>query len=71
MLKRGEVVEAGEAFVFEPEEVEAGFVAGGSFFICTFAPAGFGVRFRFPSGLALVAVFGVVAVDELIQALDP
>ena len=60
----GEVVEVGEAFIFEPGDVQAGFVAGDDVRIFIFAPAAFGIFFGVPRLFAGVTIGGVVAGDE-------
>ena len=56
----GEIVGLFQAFVSEPEDVEAGFVTVVEFFVIICAPAAVGILFR-PSRLALIAVLGIVA----------
>jgi len=60
-----EVVEVGEPAVFEPEEVEAGFVASDDFGVGEFAPAAVGVFVSVLGFFAYVAVGRVVAGDEV------
>ena len=64
-IRIGEVVGLFEALVSEPEDIEASFVAVDEFIIVVCAPAPVGILFR-PCGLALIAVLGVVALNELI-----
>ena len=64
LVRFRQVVEVGEAFVFEPEDIETGLVARGEFFVCVLAPAAVGVLFGVPLRLAFVAVRGAVAFDE-------
>ena len=60
----GEAVEVCQGFVLDPEEVEAGFVPLEDLVGGEFAPAAVGVGFG-PGFVAVVAVFGVVAADEV------
>ena len=54
-----------EAFVLEPEDVEATLVTGCELLVGEHAPATVGIRLLVPQRLSLVAVLGVVAGDEL------
>lgn len=62
----GQVVEIGEAFVLEPKDVQAGLVACEYILERKLAPATFGILFRVPGFLALVAFPGAVAINELL-----
>ena len=48
IFRIGKVVQVGETFVFEPEDVQAGFVAGDDVGVGIFAPAAFGILFGTP-----------------------
>ena len=65
-----QVVEVGEAVVLEPEEVQAGLVPGDEFFIGELPPTAVGVLLGVPRFLALEAVGGVVAGDELAEVFQ-
>lgn len=67
----GKVVEVFKAVVFEPEEVEASLVAGDEFLVGELPPATFGVLLGVPGLLALLAVGGVVAIDEIPEIFQP
>ena len=68
VFRVGQVVEVGEAAVFEPKEVEAGFVAGVDFLAAEFPPATFGVLLQVPGFFADMPVGGMVAGDEVGQS---
>ena len=55
-----------QGFVFEPEDVEVGFVSGDDVVVAEFAPAAFRVICR-PGFLAAMAVGRVVTSDEILQ----
>jgi hypothetical protein len=62
----GQVVKIGQGFVFEPEDVEVGFVAGYDAGVAELAPAACGVV----GGAGFVAVkpiFRVVTVNKILQ----
>lgn len=60
----GQAVQVCKGPVFDPENVQAGFVPLQDFINAEFAPASFGVFFR-PGFGALVAVLRVVALNEI------
>lgn len=60
----GQVVQVGQAFVFEPEDIQIGLVAGSDFRVAEPAPATFRVLGR-PGCAPPKAVVGVVAGDEV------
>ena len=60
------VIRVFEALVSQPEEVEADFVAAEDLFVGIGTPASLG-SFRGPRCLAVVAVFGAVALDEFVE----
>ena len=62
----GEAVQVGQGFVLDPEDVEAGLVALEDLVHGEFAPAAVGIGFR-PGFVAVMAVFGVIAADEVLQ----
>jgi len=55
----------GQALIFEPEDVQAGFVAADNVVACKFAPATVGVFFR-PGGFALMTIFRVITGDKIL-----
>jgi hypothetical protein len=57
--------------VSEPEDIKAGLVARNKLLIGEFAPAVFRAFVGVPRGFALVAVLGIVALDEIRQILKP
>ena len=59
LLRLGQVVEVGEAVVLQPEEVEAGFVAGGQLGVGELPPAAGRIFLRVPCFDAFVAVLGL------------
>jgi hypothetical protein len=65
----GEVVQICEAFVFQPEYVEVGLVAGDDLLVGEFSPSAFRGGFR-PGFFAVVPVGGVVAVDEVLEVFQ-
>jgi hypothetical protein len=64
----GEIVGFFQAFVSEPEDVEAGLVAVDEFVIVVGSPPPVGILFG-PSRRPLIAVLGIVALNELVQVL--
>ncbi len=62
----GKVVGGFERFVFEPEDVEAGFVPRDELIIIIGAPAAVGFLFG-SGGFTLMSVLGVIALLEFIK----
>ena len=62
----GEVVEVGKAFVFDPEDVQTGFVSGNQFFIGIGPPSAFGVVLA-PGRFAFCFVGIVVALHKIVE----
>jgi len=60
-----EIVGLFEAFISEPEDIETGFIAVDEFFVIVRAPAAVGILVG-PGRRPLMAVLGVVALDELV-----
>ena len=54
-----QIVQIGQAFVFQPEDIQAGFVAVDDFVIGELAPAAFRIGFRVPRFFALMPVCGL------------
>jgi hypothetical protein len=65
-VRLGEIVGLFQAFVSEPENIQAGFVAVDELFIGVSAPALAGILLR-PSRRPLMTVLGIVALDELVE----
>ena len=63
----GEIVGFFQAFISQPEDIEAGFVAVNEFVVRVRAPATVGILFR-PSRFALIAVLRVVALNEFVRS---
>ncbi len=53
--------------VFEPEDVETGFISLDDVGVAVLAPASFRVAGFIPGGLSIVSILGVVAVDEVLE----
>jgi hypothetical protein len=66
----GEIVEVGKALVFEPGDVEAGFIAGDELGVGEPAPAAVGALFGVPGLFTGVAVGWLIARDEVGQVLE-
>ena len=62
----GKIIGFFEAFVSEPEDIEAGFVAVDEFVIVVGSPAAVGTLFG-PSRRSLIAILGIVALNELVE----
>lgn len=69
-FRLGEIIEVGEAVVFQPEEVEAGLVACGQLSVRELPPAAGGIFLGVPRFLPLVAVLRIVARDELGEIVE-
>ena len=65
LVRLGEVVDVGQARIPEPEETQAGLVAGHEIVMAVAAPASVRVLLLMPGGSALVPILWVVAFDEL------
>ena len=54
-----QIVQVGQRFVFQPENIQAGFIAGDDLLITEFTPAAFGVFLIVPDFLALMRFSGL------------
>lgn len=61
-IRRGQVVKVVQAFVLQPEDVQAGLVAGHQVFVT--------VELEAIGGAPVLAVLGVVADDEVAQVIE-
>ncbi|MGJ0485563.1 MAG: hypothetical protein ACR65R_13695 [Methylomicrobium sp.] len=66
IVRLGQIVEVGQRFILQPENIQAGFVAGQDLLIGKFAPAAFGVVLVVLGFGALMAVDWVIAGDEIL-----
>lgn len=64
-----QVIQIREAVVFQPEKVEAGFVACGEFGVSEFPPAAFRILFRMPRFTSQMTVVAIVAADKVLKVL--
>lgn len=66
----GEIIEVRKGVIFQPKQIEAGFVAGGEFRKRELPPTALRVLFGMPGFLPLLAVRRVVAVNELAEIFE-
>lgn len=69
LIRLRQIIEVGETFVLEPEDIETGFITAHEFFVGIFTPAALRTLFPIPGRLPLVPVLCIVAIDELNQVL--
>ena len=70
LVRVRQVVQIGEALVLKPEEIEAGLVPDRHFLVTEATPPTIGIRLRVSGFLALMKVFGMVALNEVPQVLQ-
>ena len=68
-IRLGQIVQIGKALVFQPENIQAGFVTRDDLLVIEFSPAAFRILLA-PGFLPLMAVERVVTADELLQILE-
>ena len=60
----GEIIQVCQRFIFDPENIQTGFVPSGDFFVSVFAPTA--IRIAFTPGLQTVkAVCRIIAGDRI------
>ena len=65
-VRAGQIIEVGKGTVFDPENIQTGFVAGKDFVNGETAEASIGIAFA-PGFFAVMTVWRIVALDELLQ----